>query len=44
MTSVGGFTLGDRDDGQIRMEDNAVTIGRSRYRDQDTVIPLDEQR
>ncbi|MGH7213742.1 MAG: hypothetical protein ACREIT_03125 [Tepidisphaeraceae bacterium] len=44
MTSVGSFILGDRDDGEIRFEQTQVRVGRSRYREQDTVIPLDEER
>ncbi|MGB7161170.1 MAG: hypothetical protein WBD40_24125 [Tepidisphaeraceae bacterium] len=41
ITSVGSFTLGDRDDGDVRVEGNRIVIGRSRYREQDTIIPLE---
>jgi hypothetical protein len=41
ITSVGSFTLGDRDDGEITFGGNKVILGHSRYRKQDTVIPLD---
>ncbi len=44
MTSVGIFTLGDRDDGEIRFQNNKAILGRSRYRAQETIIPLDEAR
>jgi hypothetical protein len=41
MTSVGNFTLGDRDDGEVRLEGNVAVIGRSRYRERETTVPLD---
>jgi hypothetical protein len=44
MTSVGSFTLGDRDDGEIRFEGSRIVVGRSRYRKQNTIIPLDAAR
>jgi hypothetical protein len=44
MNSIGSFTLGDRDDGEIKFDNNKVIVGRSRYRKRDTVISLDPER
>jgi hypothetical protein len=44
MTSAGSFTLGDRDDGEIRFENTKVSIGGSRHRNQQTILLLDEER
>jgi hypothetical protein len=40
MRSVGRFTLGDRDDGSIHLEGDRLMIGKSRYRNADTVLSL----
>lgn len=44
MTSVGSFVLGDRDNGEIRIEGRRLIVGHSRYRALDTLIPLDAER
>jgi hypothetical protein len=38
---VGQFTLGDRDDGEVKLEGSKLLISQSRYRDKDTTIPLE---
>lgn len=38
---VGQFTLGDRDDGEVKLEGAKLLIGRSRYRNTDTSILLE---
>jgi hypothetical protein len=41
LVRVGQFTLGDRDDGEVKLEGTKLLIGRSRYRKKDTVIQLE---
>lgn len=38
---VGEFTLGDRDNGEVRLDGAKLFVGRSRYRDEDVTIPLE---
>ena len=38
---VGSFTLGDRDDGDVKLDGAKLFVGKSRYRQKDTTIPLD---
>jgi hypothetical protein len=41
LVRVGQFTLGDRDDGAVRLDGSTLFIGKSRYREKDTTIPLE---
>lgn len=41
LTRLGGFVLGDRDDGVVRLDGDRLTIGRSRHRRSDTSTNLD---
>jgi hypothetical protein len=37
---VGQIALGDRDDGDVRLDGSNLFIGKSRYRERDAIIPL----
>ncbi len=41
LRSMGSVTLGDRDDGEIKMVGDQVILGRSRYRPLDVVLSAD---
>jgi hypothetical protein len=41
MLKVGAFTLGDRDNGQVKLLGDKLFIGKSRYREKDTTIALE---
>ncbi len=41
MVRVGSFTLGDRDDGNVRLDGAKLFIGKSRYRDADKMLVLE---
>jgi hypothetical protein len=41
LVRVGQMTLGDRDDGVVRLDGSKLFIGKSRYREKDTTVPLE---
>ncbi len=40
MKRVGGFSLGDRDDGKVEVRDDKIIIGPSRYRPEQVVVTV----
>lgn len=41
LLKVGSFTLGDRDDGDVRLNGTRLFIGKSKYRPRETIISLE---
>jgi len=41
LVRVGQFTLGDRDDGEVKLRGTKLFIAKSRYREKDTIIALE---
>ncbi|MGC4033117.1 MAG: hypothetical protein QM754_15550 [Tepidisphaeraceae bacterium] len=41
LLKVGSFTLGDRDDGYVRLDGKRLLIGKSKYRPSETVVSLE---
>jgi hypothetical protein len=41
LVKVGSFTLGDRDDGDVRLDGTKLFIGKSRYRDEDAILAIE---
>jgi hypothetical protein len=41
LVRLGQFPLGDRDDGEVKLEGSTLLVGKSRYRQRDEIIPLE---
>jgi hypothetical protein len=41
LVRIGQFTLGDRDDGEVKLDGAKLLVGKSRYRQHDEIIPLE---
>jgi hypothetical protein len=41
LVRVGQFTLGDRDDGEVKLDGAKLLVGTSRYRQHDEIVPLE---
>jgi hypothetical protein len=41
LVKVGSFTLGDRDDGEVKLDGSTLHIGKSKYREQATTLSLE---